>query len=237
MIKYCENCKLKFSEEVGFCNICGARLELKKLCSHCATVNEINNDKCSSCHQDLDERTEIKEVDENGQEIVQEEVPTKTISKSLIISICVIFIILFICFVIIQNIMNTIKAPDCDSYTAKNDVIDTFKEYNSQYKKINEISISSIKIQNPQQEYYDSYDDKYTCSGEIVVSAYGTFLGNNDYFKYEDKKAKDIFERKGYVKLTKSVNYYSQLSNGKPYITTDESGDSAVFKKSKISFR
>ena len=65
MIKYCENCKIKFSEEVGFCNICGARLELKKLCSHCGTVNEINSDKCSSCNKDLDERTEIKEETAN----------------------------------------------------------------------------------------------------------------------------------------------------------------------------
>src|SRR5574344_1418121 len=237
MIKYCENCKIKFSEEVGFCNICGARLELKKLCSHCGTVNEINSDKCSSCNKDLDERTEIKEVDENGQEIIQEVKPQKTIPKKFIIGFILIVIITFICFLIFQNVMNTIKAPNCDSYTAKQEVIDTFKEYNSQYKKINEISISSKKILNTQQEYYDRYDDKYSCSGEIVVNAYGTFLGNNNYFKYEDKNAKDIFERKGYVKLTKSVNYYSQLSNGKPYITTDESGDSAVFKKSKISFR
>src|SRR5574344_1306410 len=175
MIKYCENCKIKFSEEVGFCNICGARLELKKLCSHCGTVNEVDSEICSSCKKDLDERTEIKEVDENGQEIPQEVKPQKTIAKNFIIGFISIVIIIFICFFIFQKINNTIKAPDCDSYTSKNDVIDTFKEYNPQYKKINEISISSIKIQDPQQKYYDNSEDKYTCSGEIVVNAYGTF--------------------------------------------------------------
>ncbi len=136
---------------------------------------------------------------------------------------------------------SSLKAPSCHEKEVKDYAVQIFKENDYFYKYISPETISDVSLKFPIMNSYNSESDKYYCSGTIfVIASPSGFkpsdedIGNHYYEKISEEN-NDL--KKKYTRYECEINYASQISQDKVYVTASACGNGEDFNnKGKFSY-
>ncbi len=138
-----------------------------------------------------------------------------------IVIIIVSLLVVFIGVCVVSTQLTSSKAPNCENKIVKSEVGNIFMEGSPFIQNnLDTSSIADVNLINPRVEHYDNEADKYYCQGTIVVTS------NENGFKLLQGKSMfylSFFSGRDYDVYTRyecDVEYTSQLSEQRPYITS-----------------
>ncbi len=245
----CPKCNYICKAEDTFCSRCGCNLKETKIseyfgnntskyCPKCGKECAIDQNFCSDCGYSFAEKDK------------QEENKDKFfINKfTLLLTIMIIFgCFTYLMMKMIGSVPNekvevhpnleeqysSIKALSCHEKEVKDTALQIFKENDYYYKYLAPESIANVSFKFPSMNSYNSESDKYYCSATIFVkAAQGGFKPiNNDPDNHYLEKISEEEDgvKKKYTRYECEINYASQISQDKVYVTATACGNGEDF--------